>query len=171
MQLIALLVKYGLWQGEIAQPVENAAEYAVRREQFLKLNMNLWDWLRVLIAVKFAESSLDVVFFSIPRYRFLLTEVRVIPWATAVLGILGAGFYGYRLFMVNRKLKEMGGGRRVSPQIDRSHLHGGILYYNPADPSWFVGKYLINFANKWVYVFLVCLLCLPLLMFWPMLNS
>jgi uncharacterized membrane protein len=58
---------------------------------------------------------------------------------------------------------------RASRQTDGSHLHGGIFYYNPKDPRWFTEKYLLNFGNKWVYIFLACLLSLPLLMFWPVL--
>ena len=63
---------------------------------------------------------------------------------------------------------------RVACVIDDGYaapMRGGIFYYNSADPSLFADKYLFNFANKWLYVFLVCLLCLPLLMFLPMLNS
>jgi len=132
--------------------------------------MSLSDWFRAFIAIKLGASSLEVIFFSIERFHFLTTATRIISWAASILGIVGAGFYGYRLLVMNRKLKEVGMAQ-VPRQIDRSHLHGGIFYYNPADPSWFTDKGLPNFGNKWVYVFLACLFCLPLLMFWPMLNS
>lgn len=86
--------------------------------------------------------------------HFPSTAVRAISWAAAIFGIVGAVFYGYRLVMLNRKLKEAGGKYEAAQQTATSHLHGGILYYNPADPSLFKDKYLFNFANKWVYVFL-----------------
>jgi uncharacterized membrane protein len=132
--------------------------------------MSLADWLRAFIAIKLGASSLEVVFYSIERFHSLTTMTRIISWAASILGIAGAAFYGYRLLTVNRKLKEKGGSLRIPRQVDRSHLRGGIFYYNPDDPSWFSEKYLPNFANKWVYLFLVCLLCLPVFMFLPILN-
>jgi uncharacterized membrane protein len=171
LQMLCLLMKYGLWHGQIGYTFESTEKYKIDREESLKLQMSLWDWFRALIAVKLGASSLEVIFLSIELFHFLSTVVRVISWTAAILGIAGIVFYGYRLVMVDRKLKEAGGKYKAAQQIDSSHLHGGILYYNPADPSLFKDKYLFNFANKWVYLFLGCLLCLPLLMFLPMLNS
>jgi uncharacterized membrane protein len=88
----------------------------------------------------------------------------------AILGIASLAFYGGRLLNLNRKMKEGRKSVNVPRQVDHAHLHGGIFYYNPADPSWFTDKSLPNFGNKWVYLFLLCLLCLPLLMFWPLLS-
>ena len=125
------------------------------------------DWFRAFIAIKLAASSLETIFFSVERFHFLTTATRITSWAASILGIAGAVFYGYRLLRLSPKLKAYASVPRT---IDRSHLHAGIFYYNPADPSWFTDKYLPNFGNKWLYVFLACLLGLPLLMFWPMLK-
>lgn len=171
MQLICLLAKYGLWQSKVTQSFEQTEKYAIYWEDSLKLQMNLWDWFRALIAVKLGTSSLEVIFLSIERFHFLSTPVRVISWAVAILGVVGVVFYSYGLLKVNGKLKEAGSNDKSPQQIDASHLHGGIIYYNPADPALFKDKYLFNFANKWIYIFLVCLICLPLLMFLPVLNS
>jgi uncharacterized membrane protein len=171
LQVLCLLSKYGLWQSKVTQPFEQTEKHAIYREGSVKLQMNLWDWFRALIAVKLGTSSLEVIFLSIERFNFLSTPVRVISWTVAILGIVGVVFYGYRLIKVNAKLKEAGGNEKVPTQIDASHLRGSVIYYNPADPSIFKDKYLFNFANKWIYVFLVCLICLPLLMFLPMLKS
>jgi uncharacterized membrane protein len=170
MQMLCLLTKYGSRQSKKARPVVDKEKQAAYREDSLKLQMNLWDWFRALVAVKLGTSSLEVIFLSIERFHFLSTPVRIISWAVAILGILGVLFYGYRLVKVNGKLKEAGGDEKVLSQIDKSHLRGGILYYNPTDRALFKDKYLFNFANKWVYVFLVCVICLPLLMFLPVLS-
>lgn len=170
LQMLCLLGKYGSWQGKAALPFEQTEKQAIYMEDSLKLQMNLWDWFRALIAVKLSTSSVEVIFLSIERFNFLSTPVRVISWTVAILGIVGLIFYSYRLRKVNSKLKEEGGNENFPPQIDASHLRGGVIYYNPADPLIFKDKYLFNFANKWVYVFLICLICLPLLMFLPMLN-
>jgi uncharacterized membrane protein len=170
LQLICLLMKYGLWQAKIAHPLESSEQFAIDREKSIKLQMSLWDWFRALIAFKLGASSLEVIFLSIQRFHFLSTPMRLISWAAGILGVVGGLFYGYRLVIVNRRLKEAGAKHKSAQLTDRSYLHGGFLYFNPADPSLFNDKYLINFANKWAYVFLGCLVCLPVLMFLPMLN-
>ena len=170
LQMICLLAKYGSWQGGLALPIEDTERLVIYREESLKVSLNLLDWFRAFIAIKLGASSLEAIFFSIERFHFLSTATRVTSWAASILGILGAVFYSYRLLILNRKLKGADAYAKVSRQTDRSHLHGGIFYYNTADRSWFTDKYLPNFGNKWFCVFLVCLLCLPLLMFWPMLN-
>ncbi len=171
LQMLCLLTKYGVWQGSLVQPAEDSQTLAIYRRESLKLSVSLIDWFRAFIAIKLGASSLEVIFFSIERFHFLTAITRVTSWAASILGVTGAVFYGYRLLRLNRKLKEVGAYANVPRQTDRSHLHGGIFYYNPADPSWFTDKSLPNFGNRWVYVFLACLFCLPLLMFWPMLNS
>lgn len=171
LQMLCLLMKYGLWKGKAVLPDEDTKELAIYKEASFQLSMSLGDWFRAFIAIKLGASSLEVIFFSIERFQFLTSATRVTSWAASILGIVGAVFYSYRLLMVSRKLKQAGAGAKVPRQTDRSHLHGSIFYYNPADPSWFTDKYLPNFGNRWVYVFLACLFCLPWLMFWPLLNS
>ena len=168
MQMLCLLMKYGLWQGGLVRPAQPAETYAM---ESLKLSSRLWDWFRALIAFKLGASSLEVIFLTNDRLHSLSTSMRVVSWAAAVLGITGAGFYLYRLIPVNRKLKQMSAADKVNEQNQSSHLLAGIFYYNPWDPSLFVKKYWLNFANKWAYAFLLCLVGLPLLMFLPLLIS
>jgi uncharacterized membrane protein len=171
LQILCLLMKYCVWQGSSVQSTENTETPAIYRRESFKLSLSLMDWFRAFVAIKLGASSLEVIFFSIERFHFLTTATRVTSWAASILGVAGAVFYGYRLLILNRKQKEAGGYAKVPRQTDKSHLHGGIFYYNRADPSWFTDKYLPNFGNKWIYVFFVSLLCLPLLMLWPLLNS
>ena len=168
MQMLCLLTKYGLWQGAVARPVQAAETLTI---QSLKLSSRLWDWFRALIAFKLGASSLEVIFLTNDRLHSLATAMRTISWAAAILGVIGFGFYVYRLIPVNRKLRQMSAGYELSGRNQSTHLRAAIFYYNPSDPSLFVKKYGLNFANKWAYVFLTCLVCLPLLMFLPMLNS
>jgi uncharacterized membrane protein len=167
MQMLCLLMKYGLWQSGV-RPLEPGETHAI---ESLKLSSRLWDWFRALIAFKWGASSLEVIFLTNDRLHSLATAMRTISWAATILGIIGAGFYLYRLILVNRKSRQMGAESRANEQSQTSHPNAGIFYYNPSDPSLFVKKYGLNFANKWAYVFLLCLLCLPLLMFLPMLIS
>jgi uncharacterized membrane protein len=171
LQAICLLTKYGLWQSRPALPVTDAEKLAINREASLKLSMSLMDWFRAFVAIKLGASSLEVIFFSIERFHFLTIATRLTSWVASILGVGGAVFYVYRLVTLNRKLKKVHADAKVPRLSDRSHLHGEVFYYNTADPAWFTNKGLPNFGNKWIYVFLACLLCLPLLMFWPLLGS
>jgi uncharacterized membrane protein len=168
MQMLCLLMKYGLWQSGVVRPLQPGETYTL---ESLKLSSRLWDWFRALIAFKWGASSLEVIFLTNDRLHSLATAMRTISWAAAVLGIIGSGFYFYRLILVNRKSRQMGAESRANEQSRPPQPNAGIFYYNVHDPSLFVKKYGLNFANKWAYVFLLCLLCLPLLMFLPMLIS
>lgn len=170
LQMLCLLMKYGIWQGIATRNPEDKEPSATYRKEAIKLSLSLWDWFRAFIAIKLGASSLEIIFYSLERFRSLTTVTRITSWTSSILGIAGAAFYGYRLLIVNRKLKETGGRRQIPREI--SHQKSGALfYYNPDDPSWFNDRYSPNFANKWVYLFLACLLGLPLLMFLPMLNT
>ena len=170
LQMICVLMKYGVWQGSANQSAEDSEPLATYRKESIKLSLNLWDWFRAFIAIKLGASSIEIIFYSFERFHSLTTLTRITSWAASVLGIAGAAFYGYRLLTVNRKLKEAGGSVRIPRAISRQNSRG-IFYYNPDDPSWFSDRYAPNFGNKWVYLFLACLLCLPVLMFLPMLKT
>jgi len=170
LQILCLLMKYGIWQSSASRYDEDTEPSATYRKESIKLSMSLWDWFRAFIAIKLGASSLEIVFYSIERFHSLTTLTRFTSWTASILGIAGAAFYGYRLLTVSRKLKNAGGSFRIPRPIKSEHS-SGLFYYNPDDPSWFSDRYSPNFANKWVYVFLGCLLCLPVLMFLPMLNT
>ena len=171
LQTLCLLLKYGVRQGRATRPAEDIERLATYNEESIKMTMSLTDWFRAFIAIKLGASSLEVIFYSIERFHSLTTITRITSWAASILGIAGAAFYSYRLLSLNRKLKKSRGSARIPRPADGAHSRGGFFYYNPADPSWFSDKYLPNFANKWVYLFLGCLLFLPVLMFLPMLQS
>lgn len=170
LQVLCLLTQYGIWQRSLVQLRQDTEEQAGYHRESLRLNVNLMDWFRAFVAIKLGASSLEVIFFSIERFHFLTTLTRITSWVASILGVAGACFYSYRLLMLNHRLKQAGASAGVPAQTDRSHLHGGIFYYNPADPSLLTDRYLPNLGNKWAWLFLVCLLCLPMLMFGPMLN-
>jgi len=171
LQTLCLLMKYGVWQGRATRSAEDTERLTTYNEESIKLTMSLADWFRAFVAIKLGASSLEVIFYSIQRFHSLTTMTRITSWVASVLGIAGAAFYSYRLLLVSRKLNKVRGSAIIARRTGRSHVSGGVFFYNPADPSWFSDKYLPNFANKWVYLFLGCLLLLPVLMFWPMLQS
>ena len=166
-QVLCLLMKYGVLQSEVILPVENADNYARLRKQFTVLNVGLWDWFRCLVAFKMSAASLDTIFLSLERFRFLSRPAFTVTFVAALLSIAGALFYGYRLLRVKRKIKRRFGDAKNQKPIDARRVYGGVLYFNPTDSALFVNKYGFNFANKWAYVFIACIIAYPLLVFLP----
>jgi len=52
-----------------------------------------------------SAESVDTVFLSLERYRFLSKPTFIITAIAALVRVAGALFYGFRLFIVSRKLK------------------------------------------------------------------
>ena len=70
-QVVCLLMKYGVVQSEAVLRVESGDEHVRLHNQYIALNARLWDWLRFLVAIKMSASSLDTLFLSIERFKFL----------------------------------------------------------------------------------------------------
>lgn len=165
-QLICLLMKYGTVQSEADAPLEIAP--AEHRKQYVSLNVGLWDWFRCLVAFKMSAASLDTVFLSLERFKFLSRPAFAITAIAALLSIAGALFYGYRLLVVRREMREKFEDVKLQKPIDARCVYGGVLYFNPSDSALFVSKHIFNFANKWAYVFIAGIIVYPLLVFSPM---
>jgi uncharacterized membrane protein len=165
-QLICLLMKYGTVQSETVTPGDIAP--AELRKQYLSLNVGLWDWFRCLVAFKMSAASLDTIFLSLARFKFLSRPAFAITAIAALLSIAGALFYGYRLLVVRREMREKFGDAKLQKPIDARRVYGGVLYFNPTDSALFVSKHIFNFANKWAWVFIACLIAYPLLVFSPL---
>src|SRR5689334_9702118 len=112
-QVVCLVMKYGSLQSEAALSVGPSGDYARLHKQYLALNVGLWDWFRCLVAFKMSAASLDTIFLSIERFKFLSRPAFAITFIAAMLSIAGALFYGYRLLSVRRKIKERFGGAKI----------------------------------------------------------
>lgn len=159
-QLVLLLVKYGTVQSK-------AVVQTKLQEQYFSLNAGLWDWFRLAVAFKMIAESLDTIFFSIDRFRFLARPTFIVSAIAAAFGVVGALVYLYRLFVVWREMKEQLPSAKVEEPVDGRHVFGRILYFNPSDSALFIGKHILNFGNKWAWVLIVSIIAYPLLVFWP----
>jgi len=136
-------------------------------EQYLGLNAGLWDWFRWAAAFKMSAASLDTVFLSLERFKFLSRPAFIVTAIAALLGVGGALFYGYRLLVVRGEMKEKFGNAKVQQPINIRCVYGGVLYFNASDSALFAGKYVFNFGNKWAWVLIGCIIAYPLLVFLP----
>jgi uncharacterized membrane protein len=178
LQLTCFLMKYGTVKSQRVGTTEADAKTMNFQTHVVGLTTRLWDWLRCLVAFKMAAASLEVVFMNIDSLRFLWTPAWLLTWMAALLSIVAAIIYSYRLWQTKRTMKRAGiqwkahraesanaTSDSASTTALRTNLIGGFLYFNPHDPAMFVEKYLLNFGNKWSYAFIASLIAYPILVF------
>jgi len=165
-QVVCLLMKYGTLKSGAGLSLGAGPEQVDYQDQYLDLQLGLWDWFRCLVAVKMSASSLETVFLSLSQFMFLAKPAFAITALAAVLSLVGAVVYAYRLLIVHRKLKAVSGDSTHKP-INPQHVYVGFLYFNPSDSALFANKYIFNFGNNWAYVFIACIIAYPLLVFLP----
>ncbi len=158
-QVALLIVKYGTVQSKLV------AAQTKLQDQYLRLSIGLWDWFRWAVAFKMIAESLDTIFLSIDRFRYLARPAFIMSAIGAGLGVVGALVYLYRLLVASRAMKAQ--NVRVAEPVGAQHVYGGILYFNPSDSSLFVSKHILNFGNKWAWVLIASIIAYPLLVFWP----
>ncbi|MDT4968984.1 MAG: hypothetical protein QOJ64_3721 [Acidobacteriota bacterium] len=161
LQLICLLMKYGTAH---YKPMSLAGP-EVYLNRLTTLSVGMWDWFRASIAVKMIAESISILFMGNRDMSFLETTAWAVTWIATIVGVGGALVYAYRLLVVKREMKKAAGDAPVVRLIDKSHVYGGIFYYNPADSAVFVDKYALNFGNLWSYALLVCAVAYPMLVF------
>jgi uncharacterized membrane protein len=166
MQVVCLLMKYGVVQLRLVAPRNIDIGRTKLLEQSLSLNAGLWDWFRWCIAFKMIAESLDTIFLSLERFKFLSRPAFIVSVIATLLGAVGALFYVYRLLAVSREMKRNFVDTKVARPIDAHRVYGGVFYFNRSDSAMFAGRYVLNFGNKWAWVFILCFIAYPLLAFW-----
>src|SRR5260370_41017197 len=113
-------------------PLEVAVEQTKLHEQYLSLNVGLWDWFRWAVAFKMSAASLDTIFLSLEPFKFLSRPAFIITAMVAVLGVAVALFYGYGLIVRRRGIKEKFGDSSVPEAVDARRLAGGVFLFIPS---------------------------------------
>jgi uncharacterized membrane protein len=167
LQLLCLLMKYATVQSGPAWIAKEMGEIWDHHKRITALSAGLWDMLRLFVVVKMSAESLSIFFASNDRFPNLKTLLWAIPWIVAVLAIVAALIYGYRLLVTKRRMNKTAAHSRVKQNIAKTHVFAGFIYYNSEDSAPFVDRYVFNFANKYVYALVACAVAYPLLVFWP----
>jgi hypothetical protein len=105
IQVVCLLMKYGALQSSTGAPLNIDIAHTKLQEQYLGFSVGLWDGLRWAAAVKMSAESLDTVFLSLDRFRFLSRPAFIISAVAAAVGVVLALIYCYRLLVVRREIK------------------------------------------------------------------
>lgn len=166
-QIVCLLMRYGTLQAGASASLDVAPAQPKLQQHYLHLNARLWDWFRWTVAFKMSAASLSTVFLSLDRFAYLAQPTFIITAVAALIGVAGALFYLYRLLVVRREMKTRFGSEYSEAPVDTRRVYAGVLYFNHSDPALFVSKYIFNFANKWVWLFIACIVAYPLLVFLP----
>ena len=127
-QLVCLLMKFGTVHAEAVAPHGISKEQAEYQKQHTSLNVGIWDWLRCLVALKMSAASLDTIFLSLERFKFLSRPAFAITAVAALLSVAGGIIYGYRLLVLKRKSREMLGDVKIQKPVDARHLYGGVFF-------------------------------------------
>ncbi len=167
LQLVCLLMKYAVVRSQLSVSDNKTQAFWQYQDRMTSLTSSLWDLLRSFVALKMCAESLSILFLSDSHLYSLKIAVWAIPWIAAILSVVGAVVYGLRLLGAKRNMRKLTGEANFEKEVDKAHLLAGLIYYNPNDPAPLAGKYLFNFANKYVYALFGCLLAYPLLVFFP----
>lgn len=172
MQGLLFLVKRGLLGVKMTLPGEHAAEYLELKEQQLNLNLSLMDWMRALTSVVLGAIAVNTIFSSLPQFAPYAQMVNIALFSlTGIMFVIGF-WYLFQMIGINRDLKTRVGRVYVQRPSDAEHWYGGgIFYYNPEDPAFFVEKlvgwgYTMNFAHREAIFLMVYILLLPGLALW-----
>jgi uncharacterized membrane protein len=168
-QIFCLLMRQEPLRGKTILPGNVPEEFTTLQEKAALLNVGLWDWFRVVVAVKVSGASIFDVFLGFESLRILTKTAFVLSGVAALSSIVAALVYGYRWFRVKSEIKTRFGDVKSQTQIETEKSYG-IFYFNPADSAMFHSKYILNFGNKRTYVFIACIVVYPLLVFAPILK-
>lgn len=164
-QLFCFVTKYGVVQSDLKAASGIAERSTELRKREVRLTAGLLDWFRCLVAIKLSAASLDTIFLSVDRYKFLAKPAFVVTAIAALLSIAGALFYAYRWYQLKREIKTAYTDVASRWPINVERVYGRVLYFNPSDPVLFVNRYVLNFGNKWAWVFIGSIVAYPILVF------
>jgi uncharacterized membrane protein len=174
MQGLLLAVKHGVLGVKMTLPAEHTEVYLGLKEEALALTVRFMDWMRLLLCILLGGLAANIAFSAVEHLRFLSSIVAVVVWASGILMFVAIAVAVYRFYKVDRRLKMEVGRVYVQRQRDAVHWHlGGLIYFNAEDPALFVEKmtgwgYTFNMGNKWVYLYLVIMIAVPVLLILPL---
>lgn len=174
MQALLVVVKHGLLGVKMTLPAERAEDYLRLKEAALALTVRFLDGVRLLLCVLLGSLAANIAFSAVEHLRFLSGFVAIVAWGSGIAMLAAIAFFVYRFYGIDRRLKAEVGRVYVQRQKDAAHWYlGGLIYFNREDPAIWVEKlvgwgYTCNMGNKWVYLYLVIMIGVPLLVFLPL---
>jgi uncharacterized membrane protein len=138
-------------------PLENAEKIFSLKEMSLLANCNLLDWIRLMVAVLFANIASSIL--AVLANESVSIFINIWVWVTALLLLVGIGYFFFQLKTINREIKAIAGQFTFQNQPEAESWNNEVFYYNKNDPSFMVEKpsgtgYTFNFANQksWFYL-------------------
>jgi hypothetical protein len=124
-QIVLLVMKYGSVQSTASAPL--TLEHSELQERQLKFTLGLWDWFRWTAAFKMSAESLDTIFRSVPKFNFLARPVFIISAIAALIGVVGALLYCFRVVVLCQKIKKQFGVVKMPVNFNFANISTWIL--------------------------------------------
>lgn len=176
LQGLFLLLKRGMLGVKMTLPAERSEEYLHYKEESLRVAVALVEWLSLLCALLLTTLAAIMIMAGSEYQQFIQTYMVKVVLVIGSLMMLCLAYYLYRIWEVNKKMKEATGRVYVQRETDAAGWYGGgLIYYNPEDPAVFVEKmvglgYTINLGNKRALVYLFYILGLFAFTAWALLS-
>lgn len=141
------------------------------KQRQLLIATRMFDWTRVFGGLLLFCAALLPLVLEVASLQFLRWAMAILFLGAALLLSLGEIFFGWRWFLLQRKMDARFGRSRIERGDESEHWYGGLIYFNPDDSAFLVEKleglgYTINFARGRAWLYLLLLAVLPGLLIW-----
>ncbi len=157
VQIPVFCLKAETIKARMRVPLENAGKIFSLKEMSLLANCNLLDWLRLTVAIMFANIASSIL--ATLANESVSIFINIWMWVTVLLLLLGIGYFVFQLRAINQEIKAIAGQFTFQNQAEAESWNKEVFYYNKNDLSFMVEKpsgtgYTFNFANQksWFYL-------------------
>jgi uncharacterized membrane protein len=157
VQIPVFCLKAETIKARMRVPLENAEKIFSLKEMSLLANCNLLDWLRLMVAVLFANIACSIL--AVLASESVSTFINIWAWVSVLLLLVGIGYFFFQLRTINQEIKAIAGQFTFQSQTEAESWNNEVIYYNQSDSSFMVEKpsgtgYTFNFANQksWFYL-------------------
>lgn len=157
VQIPVFCLKTETIKARMRVPLKNAEKILSLKEMSLSANCNLLDWLRLMVAVLFANIASSIL--AVLATESVSIFINIWMWVTFLLLLVGIGYFFFQLKTISRERKEIAGQFTFQNQAEAESWKSEIFYHNKSDSSFLVEKpsgtgYTFNFANRksWFYL-------------------
>ncbi len=157
VQIPVFFLKGETIKARMRVPLENAEKVFTLKEMSLFANCNLLDWIRLAVAMLFANIASSIL--AVLANESVTLFINLWLWVTVLLLLVGIGYFFFQLRIINQEIKEIAGQFTFQNQTEAESWNNEVFYYNQNDSSFMVEKpsgtgYTFNFANQksWFYL-------------------
>ena len=161
LQMGALLFKQSLVRWRLALPSEQTDQYFKLFEDRRWLLIRLIDYCRIICALMLPYKLFDPVAFDLLQWQYARAFHLVVGFSTMAALLIILRWYMHQMKKIVRQIDLNGLIKMQRRLADKPTHFGGFAYFDSDNPSAVVrttGGFVLNFANKRVYLYGVYLI-------------